>query len=172
MLGKIEGKRRRERQKMRWPNGIWLSGHESEQTLEVSEGQSSLAFCNLWGCKELDTVWWLNNNTKQMSGRCIWLANLNHVQILAASGVKVTQSCPTPCDPMNCVVHGIFQARILEWVTFPFSRGSSQRRDLTQVSHTAGGFFTSWATREDFSYKRLWEIPFLVFQSLQFEKAC
>ena len=44
-------------------------------------------------------------------------------------------------------VHGIVQARILEWVAFPFSRGSFQPRDRTQVSCIAGGFFTSWATR-------------------------
>ena len=48
-----------------------------------------------------------------------------------------------PCDPMDYTVHGILQARILEWVAFPFSRGSSQLRDQTQVSHIAGGFFTS-----------------------------
>ena len=40
--------------------------------------------------------------------------------------VKVTQSCPTLCDPMAYAVHGILQARILEWVAFSFSRGSSQ----------------------------------------------
>ena len=40
-------------------------------------------------------------------------------------------------------VHGILQARILEWVAFPFSRGSSQPRDQTQVSHIAVGYFTS-----------------------------
>ena len=57
--------------------------------------------------------------------------------------VKVTQSCPILCNPMEYIVHGILQARILEWVTFPFSRGSSQTRDQTQVSHTAGGFFTN-----------------------------
>ena len=45
-------------------------------------------------------------------------------------------------------VHGILQARILEWVAFPFSRGSSQPRDHTQVSRIAGRFFTKWATRE------------------------
>ena len=44
------------------------------------------------------------------------------------------------------IVHGILQARILEWVAFPFSRGSSQPRDRTQVSCIAGRFFTSWAT--------------------------
>ena len=43
---------------------------------------------------------------------------------------------------------GIFQARILEWVAMPSSRGSSRPRDRTQVSCIAGGFFTSWATRE------------------------
>ena len=53
------------------------------------------------------------------------------------------QSRQTLCDPMGYTVHGILQARILEWVAFPFSRGSSQPRDRTQVSHIAGGFFTS-----------------------------
>ena len=43
--------------------------------------------------------------------------------------VKAAQSCPTLCDPMDYTVHGILQARILEWVAFPFSRGSSQPRN-------------------------------------------
>ena len=65
----------------------------------------------------------------------------------------VAQSCPTLCDPVDCslsgsFVHGILQARILEWIAIPFSRGSSQPRDQTQASHIAGGFFTIWATRE------------------------
>ena len=50
------------------------------------------------------------------------------------------------CDPVDYAVHGILQARILEWVAFPSSRGSSQPRHWTQVSHIAGGFLTSWAT--------------------------
>ena len=67
--------------------------------------------------------------------------------------VKVTQLCPTLCDPMDSTVHGILQARILEWVAFfPFSRGSSQPRDQTQVSCIMGRFFTSWATREAQEY--------------------
>ena len=62
--------------------------------------------------------------------------------------IVCTQSCLTLCDPMNCSlpgssVHGIFQAIILEWVTIPFSRGSSQPRDRTQVSCIAGRFFTT-----------------------------
>ena len=62
--------------------------------------------------------------------------------------MKVTQSCPTLYDLMDYIVHGILQARILKWIAFPFSRGSSQPRDRTQVSRIAGGFVTSWATRE------------------------
>ena len=57
--------------------------------------------------------------------------------------VKVAQSCPTLCDPMDCTVHGILQARILEWVAFLLSRRSSQPRDQIQVFRLAGRFFTS-----------------------------
>ena len=67
--------------------------------------------------------------------------------------IEVAQSCPTVCDPMDCSllgssVHGIFQARILEWVAIYFSRGTSQPRDQTRVSCIAGRCFTIWATRE------------------------
>ena len=55
--------------------------------------------------------------------------------------VKVAQSCPNLCDPMDYTVHGILQSRILEWVAFLFSRGSSHPRDQTQASHIAGRFF-------------------------------
>ena len=57
--------------------------------------------------------------------------------------VKVTQSYLTLYNPKDYTVHGILQARILEWVAVPFSRGSSKPRGQTQVSHIAGGFFTS-----------------------------
>ena len=57
--------------------------------------------------------------------------------------VKFAQSCLTLCDSMDFTVHGILQARILEWVAFSFSRGSFQPGDRSQVSHIAGRFFTS-----------------------------
>ena len=57
--------------------------------------------------------------------------------------MKVTHSCLTLCDRMDYTVQEILQVRILEWVVIPFSRGSSQPRDRTQVSHVAGRFFTS-----------------------------
>ena len=69
-------------------------------------------------------------------------------------GVRVlsAQSCPTPCDSMDCSlpsssVHGISQARILEWVAMPSSMESSRPRDWTGVSWIVGCFFTVWATR-------------------------
>ena len=60
----------------------------------------------------------------------------------------VTQSCPTLFDTMDYAVYGILQARILEWVAIPFSSGSSWPRNWTKVSRIAGGFFTTWVTRE------------------------
>ena len=56
------------------------------------------------------------------------------------------------CSQPGSSVHGIFQARILEWVAIFFSRGSSQRRDQTHISYITGGFFTVWATREAQEY--------------------
>ena len=85
---------------------------------------------------------------------------------LTSSGYTVVliQSWPPLCDPIDCSppgssVHGILQARILEWVAMPFSRGSSPPRDWTQVSHIAGGFFTFWATREAQEYWNRQPIP-------------
>ena len=64
----------------------------------------------------------------------------------------VSDTCnPMDCSPPGSSAHGILQARILEWVAISFSRGSSQPRDRTQVSCTAGGFFSNWARRPDLS---------------------
>ena len=78
------------------------------------------------------------------------------------SGAWLWQSCvcitrsitPTLCDPIDCSppgssVHGIFQARTLEWAVISSSRGSFAPRDQTQVSHIAGRFFTVWAPSEN-----------------------
>ena len=66
---------------------------------------------------------------------------------------EVTQLCLSLCDPVDCSlpgssIHGILQARTLEWVAISFSRGSSQPRDRTCVSCIAGRRFTLWATGE------------------------
>ena len=65
----------------------------------------------------------------------------------------VIKLCPTLCDPMDCglpgsSIHGIFQARVLEWVAIAFPRRSSLPRDWTRVSCTVGRRFTIWATKE------------------------
>ena len=81
----------------------------------------------------------------------------NRIMLFAATWVErkkeseVAQLCPTLCDPMDCSlsgfsVHGIFQARVLEWIAISFSRGSSWPRNRTQVSRIAGRRFTIWAT--------------------------
>ena len=79
---------------------------------------------------------------------------LIHVyKLLSEVKVLVTPSCPSLCCPMDysppgSSVHRILQARLLEWVAIPFSRGSSWLRNWTQVSCIAGRFFTVWATGE------------------------
>ena len=78
------------------------------------------------------------HNTQWSIMPCCALS-LSHVWLFAT---------PRPVACQAPLSMGIFQARILEWVAFPFSRGSSQPRDRTQVSCIAGRFFTSWATRK------------------------
>ena len=96
------------------------------------------------------------NNTNQKTCLCLKkdfterdrLKTINKHDMNMKVKVKVAQPYPTLCNPMDCVVHGILQARILKWVACPFSRGSSQPRDQIQVSCIAGKFFTNWAIRE------------------------
>ena len=87
---------------------------------------------------------------------CLWLVHWDKIKFNKTwkwkVKVKVAQSCLTVCDPMDYTVYRILQARILEWVAFSFSSGSSQPRDWTQVHHIAGRSFTSWATREAQEY--------------------
>ena len=86
--------------------------------------------------------------------KVIFHSNLKERQCQECSSEsEVAQSCQTLCDPKDgnlpgSEVHGIFQARILEWAAISFSRGSSQPRDRTRVSCIADRSFTIWATRE------------------------
>ena len=81
--------------------------------------------------------------SRSVVSNCLWPHEL--CIYYAYCEVKVIQNVRLFSTPY--LVHGILQVRILEWVAFPFSRGSSQSRDWTQVSHIAGGFFTSWTTK-------------------------
>ena len=84
----------------------------------------------------------------------------NHRLVIRKSLCLVSQSCLTLCNPMDCSlpgssVHGILQARILEWVSMPYSRGSFQPRDLTHISHITSRLFTLWATRKSLDILQL-----------------
>ena len=81
-----------------------------------------------------------STHTFHPSVKSVWLPLLPAFP--RVSEVKFAQPCLTLCDPMDYIVHGILQARILEWIAFLFSRGSSQPQDGTQVSRITGGFFT------------------------------
>ena len=82
----------------------------------------------------------------------IYIFHAYHLNLLKKES-EVTQSCPTLGNPMDCSppgssIHGIFQARVLEWVAISFSRRSSLPRDWTWVSCIVSRCFTIWATRE------------------------
>ena len=156
MLAGIGGRRRRGRQRMRWLDGITGLMDVFEWTLGVGDGQGGLVCCNSWGRKESDTTEWLNwteskkkkklgifrpahcslyplcsqkrerikNSFLSFSFACI-LSHFSRVKHFVTS---------MACSPPGSSVHGILQARRLEWVAFPFSRGSSLLRDWTCIS--------------------------------------
>ena len=100
-----------------------------------------------------------------------WAPGICHLWT-AADAAKLLQSCPTLSDttdssPAGSSVHRILQARILEWVVIPFSRRSSLLGDQTQVSCTAGRFFTIWAAGEALSIWYL-ELFFLELQAVTY----
>ena len=92
-------------------------------------------------------TWALEAGSHEM--RLAWHFIHPHCFLLNSLFYIESESCSVVSDSLPPhTVHGTLQARILEWAAFPFSRGSSQPRDGTQVFRLAGGFFTSWATRE------------------------
>ena len=125
-----------------WPlEWLLLKEQKGIRVMDVSEKRCrSMSELHQAASPSHHHPWLVNNSKKIVSGITKPITN-NILQVV----VKITQSCPTLCSPID---YTVLQARILEWVAFPFSRGSSQPRDWTQVSHIAGGFSTSWATRE------------------------
>ena len=81
----------------------------------------------------------------KVSQSCLTLCNPMDYTIHGILQARTLEwvACPTLCNPKDYTIHGILQARILEWVVFPFTRGSSQPRNQTRVTCIAGGFFTN-----------------------------
>ena len=108
--------------------------------------------------------WWKLQGREIHSSKCLGESlNLFSRWVPPREQREVTQSCPTPCYPVDCSspvssVHGIFQARILELVAISFSRGSSQPRDRTQVSHIADRCFNLCTARGQAGCYSLWGI--------------
>ena len=107
--------------------------------------------------------WW-NSSISQWWSSHDWMHLSKLIELYSKESklyniMLVTQLCWTLCDswwgcsPPGSSVHGILQARTLEWVATPFSRGSSQPRDWTQVSHTVGRFFTTEPPRKPIQHK-------------------
>ena len=136
------------------PNGLQYSDYKPKKATALFSNRST--HCRLstpslltphatvtaWDdCKQLHSLFagWLSFGPSRLllpSGVTSWALDLSRTS-------EVAQSCPTLCDPMGSSlpgssVHGIFQARVLEWAAISFSRGSSWPRDRTRVSHIAG----------------------------------
>ena len=93
-----------------------------------------------------------NHNHRILTNLITWITAFSNSMKLWAMPFRATQD-RILCDPMDCslpgsYIHGISQARKLEWVAISFSRAPSQPRDWTQVSWVAGRCFTTWAIRE------------------------
>ena len=135
----------------------------------------------MFGLTQGPSCWHMHLSAKMDSSMKDFGRLVGHMDFcLLPPFVKVLQSYPTVCNPMDYhIVHGILQARILEWVALPFSRGSSQPRDWTWVSHIEGGFFTSWATGEalllappKFSWLVFSSSTVLLYQDLLWNSSC
>ena len=119
-------------------------------SLAFSMIQQMLAIWSLVPLPFLNSAWTSESSQFTYCWNLIW--RILSITLLACES-EVAQLCLTLYDPMDCSLpcsslHGIFQARVLEWVAISFFGGSSQPRDRTWVSHIVDRCFIVWATRE------------------------
>ena len=155
-----------------WETQVWSLGWEDPLEEGMATYSSILAWNSPWsepgGLQSMESQrvrhnWETNINTgKELQFGTYHLGGPPVNLLKEGEGESESPSVASDCDLMDYTVHGILQARILEWIAVPFSRAPSQPR--TQISRIAGGFFTSWATREaqakerEFFYRRDMEI--------------
>ena len=129
-----------------FPKSLTIPSPGNHEFVSKSVSQEGLFFLwLLFSCVTQSTPCFLDpfDTGIKINGSVHLSSIMDHSPKNLRSEVKIAQSGPTLCDPMDCIVPVILQARILAWVAFPFSRGSSQPRDRTQVSHIARVFFSS-----------------------------
>ena len=118
---------------------------ERESNRPCREYGQQYCFITLKLAKRLDLSY--SENKKETI--IMWHGSITMATIaIMSEWVKVALLCPTLCDLIDYTVHGVLQTRVLEWVAYPFSSGSSPPRNQTRVSCIAGRFSTHWAKRE------------------------
>ena len=123
---------------------LWVKKNKITEIKRCRNGLWNPNMSQMWASEKASLCWWKRHIL------LVLLLPLHPDSLYFKWFLKwreVTQTCQTLCDPMDCSllhssIHGIFQARVLEWVAISFSRGSSWPKDQTQVSRTVGRHFT------------------------------
>ena len=120
----------------------------------LNDGVFSTPHCHLFSPSVLAKLEVILGQVEVVFPTKWWRIGLHKSEVKSLSRVWLFA---TPCSSQGFSVHGIFQARVLEWVAISFSRGSSWPRDRIRVSRIAGRHFTIWATREAYKEVSIWE---------------
>ena len=138
-----------------WLQSPWLLPHTGSHNLQQLSKlvvncsfMASSSFCSRQTTSDSGCLSYLSSLERPKKRHWFCLASLSYKESESVSGSVVSDWDPMGYSPPGFSVHGILQARILEWIAISFSRASSWPKDGTQVTRITGRFFTVWATRE------------------------